>query len=79
VYLSTDDSPRIKQDAQDALSEREIEILRLLADGLTNQEIAEKLILVVGTVKAHNNHIFSKLSVSNRTQAIARARQLGLI
>ncbi len=63
----------------DALSEREIEILRLLAQGMTNQEIAEALFLVLGTIKAHNNHIFSKLGVKNRTQAIKRAQELGLI
>jgi DNA-binding NarL/FixJ family response regulator len=63
----------------DPLSERELEILRLLAQGLTNQQIAEALTLVVGTVKAHNHHIFSKLVVSNRVQAIARARELGLL
>ncbi len=63
----------------DSLSEREMEILRLLADGLTNQQIAEKLFLVLGTVKSHNNHIFSKLGVKNRTQAIKRAGELGLV
>ncbi|MBL8163307.1 MAG: tetratricopeptide repeat protein, partial [Anaerolineae bacterium] len=63
----------------DALSERELEILRLLAEGLTNQQIADQLILVIGTVKAHNHHIFAKLGVSNRVMAIARARELGLI
>lgn len=79
IYSSTGNSATIKQELVDALSEREIEILRLLAEGLTNQEIAETLVLVVGTVKAHNNHIFSKLGVSNRVQAISRARELGLI
>ena len=63
----------------DVLSEREVEILGLLADGLTNQEIADKLFLVVGTVKAHNHNIFSKLGVRNRVEAIARAKALNLI
>ena len=61
------------------LTEREREILRLLAEGASNQEIAERLTLVVGTVKAHNHSIFGKLGVSNRTQAIARARELNLL
>jgi ATP/maltotriose-dependent transcriptional regulator MalT len=63
----------------ESLSERELEILRLLAQGLTNQEIAEKLFLVVGTVKAHNHHIFGKLGVTNRVQAITRAKDLDLL
>jgi LuxR family maltose regulon positive regulatory protein len=61
------------------LSARELEILRLLAAGLTNQEIADRLTVVVGTVKAHNHHIFGKLGVSNRVQALARARELDLL
>jgi ATP/maltotriose-dependent transcriptional regulator MalT len=61
------------------LSARELEILRLLSEGLTNEEIAERLTLVVGTVKAHNHHIFGKLGVKNRVQAIARARELKLV
>ena len=73
------EAARPKQALKDALSERELEILRLLADGLTNQQIAEKLVLVIGTVKAHNHHIFDKLGVTNRVQAITRARELGLM
>ena len=61
------------------LSERELEILRLLAQGYTNQQIADALTVVVGTVKVHNHHIFGKLGVSNRVQALMRARQLNLI
>ncbi|MCC6615794.1 MAG: tetratricopeptide repeat protein [Anaerolineae bacterium] len=61
------------------LSERELEVLRLLADGFSNQEIAERLVLALGTVKAHNHNIFSKLGVGNRVRAIARAKSLGLI
>jgi predicted ATPase/DNA-binding CsgD family transcriptional regulator len=61
------------------LTNRESEILRLLANGLTNQEIAEQLVLSTGTVKAHTNHIFSKLSVTNRTQALRRAQEWGLL
>jgi predicted ATPase/DNA-binding CsgD family transcriptional regulator len=63
----------------DPLSERELEILRLIAEGLTNQEIADRLVLTVGTVKTHNYHIFGKLDVKNRGQAIRRARELNLL
>jgi DNA-binding CsgD family transcriptional regulator len=61
------------------LSEREIEVLGLLAQGLSNQQIADALMIVLGTVKAHNHHIFGKLGVSNRVQALARAQELKLI
>jgi LuxR family maltose regulon positive regulatory protein len=61
------------------LSERELEVLRLVADGLSNQEIADALILTVGTVKAHVHNIYGKLSVRGRTQAIALARELHLL
>jgi LuxR family maltose regulon positive regulatory protein len=61
------------------LSEREIEVLQLLAKGLTNQVIATRLFLPVNTVKAHTRNIYSKLGVNNRTQAVTRARALGLI
>ncbi len=61
------------------LSERELEVLRLVADGLSNREIADKLIIGVGTVKTHVHHIYSKLDVSGRTQAVARAREIELI
>ncbi len=61
------------------LSERELEVLHMIAAGLSNQEIADKLTLTAGTVKWHVNHIYSKLSVHSRTQAIARGRQLDLL
>ncbi len=61
------------------LTEREQELLHLVADGLTNQEIAQELFVAVGTVKKHINNIFGKLAVSNRTQAVARAREIGLL
>lgn len=69
----------MSQELIDPLSERELEILHLMSDGLTNQQIAEKLTIVLGTVKAHNHNIFSKLGVTNRVQAIARARALNLL
>jgi len=61
------------------LSVREIEILQLIAAGHSNQAIADTLIIAVGTVKKHINNIFSKLDVQSRTQALARAREIGLI
>jgi LuxR family maltose regulon positive regulatory protein len=61
------------------LSPRELELLHLVAAGQTNLEIAQQLFLAVGTVKKHLNNIFGKLDVSNRTEAIARARELNLL
>ncbi|QBD80782.1 hypothetical protein EPA93_34375 [Ktedonosporobacter rubrisoli] len=63
----------------DPLSSRELEVLRLLAIGKKNQEIARELVIVTGTVKAHINSIYRKLSVNSRVQAIARARALNLL
>ena len=61
------------------LSKRELELLELLADGLSNQDIAERLFLSPLTVKVHVRNIYSKLDVSSRTQAVARARTLGIL
>jgi len=62
-----------------SLSEREREVLHLVAEGLSNQEIAERLFISLPTVKSHIGNIFNKLNVTSRTQAIARAEGLGLI
>jgi LuxR family transcriptional regulator, maltose regulon positive regulatory protein len=61
------------------LSKRELELLELLAEGLSNQDIAERLFLSPHTVKTHVRNIYSKLDVSSRTQAVARARVLGIL
>ena len=63
----------------ESLSERELEILRLVAQGLSNTEISRRLYLALSTVKGHNLRIFAKLQVQNRTEAVARARELGLL
>ncbi|HMN31404.1 MAG TPA: LuxR C-terminal-related transcriptional regulator, partial [Caldilineaceae bacterium] len=67
------------QNLVDPLSERELEVLRLAYEGLSNPQIATQLNVVVGTVKRHINNIFSKLGVTSRTQALARGRELGLL
>ena len=66
------------QKLRDLLSKRELEVLRFVAAGLSNQEIANELVLAVSTVKSHVHKIFRKLEVSSRTQAVVRARELNL-
>jgi LuxR family maltose regulon positive regulatory protein len=61
------------------LSQRELEVLLLVAEGLSNREISERLFLALNTVKGHNRRIFGKLEVQRRTEAVARARELGLL
>jgi LuxR family maltose regulon positive regulatory protein len=61
------------------LSQRELEVLQLVAQGLSNREISERLFLALITVKGHNQKIFAKLGVQRRTEAVACARQLGLL
>ncbi len=61
------------------LSERELQVLRLIVAGLSNSEIAQELVIAVSTVKSHVNHIYGKLGVKSRTQAVARAQALGLL
>jgi DNA-binding CsgD family transcriptional regulator len=63
----------------ESLSGRELEVLRLLAAGKSNQQIADELVVTLATVKKHVGHILGKLAAANRTQAVARARVLGLL
>ncbi|MCU0327241.1 MAG: LuxR C-terminal-related transcriptional regulator [Spirosomaceae bacterium] len=61
------------------LSKRELEVLQLMADGLSNQEIANKLFVSLNTIKTHSSKVFEKLDVKRRTQAIEKAKRLSLI
>ena len=83
---SADRSPKSSTIATDGdfvlaepLTEREIEVLALLAQGHSNKTIARKLVLTEGTVKAHAHNIYAKLAVSTRGEAVARARTLGIL
>ena len=69
----------VAQPLEEPLSERELEVLRLVATGMSNRDIARDLVLATGTVKKHINNIFTKLNVRSRTQAVARATELGLL
>jgi DNA-binding CsgD family transcriptional regulator len=64
---------------EDPLSEREVEVLNLLASGKTNSEVARDLFVSVGTVKSHTGNIYRKLGARNRAEALARAREHGLL
>ena len=67
------------QTTVEALSAREREVLQLIANGATNEEIARRLVVSPNTVKSHVKNIYGKLDAGNRTQAVARARALGLL
>jgi LuxR family maltose regulon positive regulatory protein len=69
----------LKSKMIESLSERELEVLQLIAEGLTNPEIASRLYLSLNTIKSHAHNIYGKLSAHNRTQAVARARALGVL
>lgn len=76
---STSNHQNASRKLVEPLSERELEVLYLIADGLTNREIANKLILSLNTVKGHTRKIYGKLGVNSRTQAIGKARAFGLL
>jgi LuxR family maltose regulon positive regulatory protein len=76
---ATTQAATVDQPLIEPLSERELEVLRLIADGFSNAEIAQRLIIAHGTVKRHTNNIYGKLGVQSRTQAVARSRELGLL
>ena len=80
--LQVEVAPSIQQvqaDYIEPLTPREMEVLRLIASGLSNQDIAQQLCLSLNTVKRHVNSILSKLGITSRTQAVVRARELGLL
>jgi DNA-binding CsgD family transcriptional regulator len=81
VYVERPENflPNASLIAQLELSKRELEILNLLAQGHSNQEIAEKLFVSLSTVKTHNQNLFEKLDVKRRTQAVEKAKRLNLI
>ena len=80
IAFRSQDAPTNQMDGLiDPLTEREQEVLGLVAKGLSNREIAEALFITLGTVKKHLNNTFSKLDVKSRTQAITRGRELGLL
>lgn len=62
-----------------SLSKRELEVLQLMADGLSNQEIAERLFVSLNTIKTHSSKVFEKMDVKRRTQAVEKAKRLSLI
>ncbi len=72
-------SPLANQKLSEPLSVRELEILELIAKGMSNQEIANTLFIALSTVKSYNNNLFGKLEVSRRTEAVAKATALGLV
>lgn len=74
-----EERPQRPQSLIDPLSERELEVLHLIAAGASNEEIAEQLVIAIGTVKRHVSNILGKLSVSSRSQAVARAQAIGLL
>jgi LuxR family maltose regulon positive regulatory protein len=71
--------PTLAETLADPLTERELEILHLLAEGLANKEISDRLVVAPSTVKQHLKNIYSKLDVHSRTQAVARGRELALL
>jgi len=79
LYRSKEPHSSPYQSLLDPLSERELEVLHLIAIGDSNYEIAEQLVVAVSTVKRHVSNIFSKLAVTSRTQAVARAREFGML
>ncbi len=79
VILSNPFDSESDEPVTERLTERESEILALIAQGLSNQQIADRLVITVGTVKGHVTHVLDKLNAQSRTEAVARARYLGLL
>jgi len=79
VYVSSPFAVNQKEADKLNLSKRELEVLQLMADGLSNKEIADKLFVSLSTIKTHSNNLFVKMDVERRTQAIDRGKRLGII
>lgn len=81
VYISTPPDFTLNEEAlnRSGLSKRELEVLQLIAQGFSNQEIANQLFVSLNTVKTHSSNLFLKLDVKRRTQAIEKAKRLSLI
>ena len=77
--IPLDSSPNNSSSLIEQLTDRELDVLKQLADGHSNRQIAETLFVSVGTVKTHARHIYEKLAVNNRTHAVARAREIGIL
>ncbi|KWX89034.1 hypothetical protein AMQ83_03010 [Paenibacillus riograndensis] len=74
-----EEPPLLSPIMEEPLTDRELEVLALLAAGLSNKEIADQLIIAIGTVKVHVKNIFAKLKVNRRTKAIVQAKELKLL
>lgn len=81
VYITSTNGATANEEelAKLGLSKREMEVLQLIAEGLSNQEIAARLFVSLNTIKTHSSRIFEKLDVKRRTQAIEKAKRLNLI
>ena len=79
IHTKEKESSSIEQPLFDPLTARELEVLKLMANGRSNPEIAAQLIISVGTVKSYTNKIFSKLGVRNRVEAVTRAQELSIL
>ena len=79
VYTNNDFTPNEAEIENLSISKRELEVLQLMAEGLSNNEIAEKLFISLNTVKTHSSKVFEKLDVKRRTQAVEKAKKSGII
>lgn len=81
IYVSSnnDFTPNEAEIENLSISKRELEVLQLIAEGLSNKEIAEKLFVSLNTVKTHSSKVFEKLDVKRRTQAVEKAKKSGII
>jgi LuxR family maltose regulon positive regulatory protein len=79
VELEKTDTTKSQTELIEPLSDRELEVLQLIAEGLTNKEVADQLFISLHTVKIHARNIYAKLGVKNRTQAVTRGKALGIL